>query len=159
MSKYVDVQIDERRLKELLAATADIPSLRVGVIGDEASQQHPDDGPTNAEIGAWHELGAGVPRRSWLRDWIDANMSTIRTTLYDRLRDAILDERDPRTPINQAGLKFVGDIQQRIADGIEPPLTEETKRRKMAKSGNAKDTPLIDSDQFRTSITHDLEDE
>jgi hypothetical protein len=156
-SKYVDIDVDERRLKKLLAATKDLPSLRLGVIGSKAQETHPDDGPTNAEIGAWHELGAGVPRRSWLRDWIDGNMPKIRSVLYDRLRDALLDDRDPRQSMDQAGMHFTGEVQQRIANGIEPPLTEATKRWK-ARHGRAKDTPLIDTGQFRSSITHDLED-
>ena len=35
-------------------------SIRVGIIGENASQKHPDSGLTNAELGAIHEFGATI---------------------------------------------------------------------------------------------------
>lgn len=35
-------------------------SIRVGIIGQNASAQHPDSGLTNAELGAIHEFGATI---------------------------------------------------------------------------------------------------
>ena len=48
------------------------------------------------------------------------------------------------------GQKVVGDVQQRMADGIGPPLDPETVRRK------GSSTPLIDTGRLRQSIDSEV---
>lgn len=50
--------------------------VTIGIHAEEGDQEHPnaDDGETVAEIGYDHEMGIGVARRSWLRDWIDEKL-------------------------------------------------------------------------------------
>jgi hypothetical protein len=54
--------------------------------------------------------------------------------------------------MNLLGLSLVGGIQKRIAAGIAPPVTAATQARK----GPSKTTALINSGQFRSSITHQV---
>lgn len=47
--------------------------VNVGILGNGGGRSN--GGPTNAEIGAWHEFGTSkMPRRSWLRDPLMDNL-------------------------------------------------------------------------------------
>lgn len=106
---------------------------------------------TMAEIANLHEFGLGVPERSWLRGWVDESEKTIRNDL----RRAVSRIIEGKLTVTQAaevlGVKYVGAIQTRIANGIEPPNAPAT----IAAKKSSK--PLIDTGQFRSSITHVLE--
>lgn len=126
--------------------------VTVGVIGDEASQAHRGSEETVVEIGTKHEFGIDVPKRSFIRDTVDARQPDIQ----DLLRAAgkrILDRgvrRLEKIP-EVFGLLVVGMIQERIAAGIPPENAPET----IEKKGSS--TPLIDTGQLRSSITHKVE--
>jgi hypothetical protein len=148
MSK-VSITVKDAGLKALLKRVGKVPDLRVGVLGDDGSKTYPGEGPTVAQVAAWNELGAGVPRRSWLRDWVNGNIPLIGSTLQKSLRLYAAETTD--RAIGVAGAKFVGEIQRRIAAGIEPPNAPAT----IARKGSS--TPLIDQGQLRTSITWDTD--
>lgn len=66
--KFKPDHYDDRGLAQLERALSGprLPCGRLGVIGQKVYRK--DAGPTNAEIGAKHELGLdGMPMRSWLR--------------------------------------------------------------------------------------------
>jgi hypothetical protein len=127
----------------------------VGVLGSDAEKPHRSpDGESEAtivEIALWHEVGAGVPRRSWLRDWYDEerdqNIRRIRVMARNALKAAGGDERKA---LEIFGIKAVASIRRRIKAGIAPPLSEVTIDRK----GSA--TPLIDKAQFIQSISWEV---
>lgn len=107
-----------------------------------------------AQIALYNEFGtARIPMRSWLRAWVDENRMQIARDIQRALERAV----DPNSAssiedeLNKLGLKYVGQIQQRIANGIEPPNAPSTEKRK----GSTK--PLIDSGQFRQSIRHKVQ--
>lgn len=58
---------DDTKLEKLIRALdpKKVPVGRLGVLAGESPRG--DVGPSNAEIGAKHELGDGVQKRSWLR--------------------------------------------------------------------------------------------
>lgn len=147
MAKQGTVKVDDRRLRALLRAVDRLPSVRVGVLDSSPSR---DGGPSNAQIGAWHELGAGVPRRSWLRDYVNPRASEIRSDLKKAVRAAAAGD-DPNIAFGRIGAKHVGGIQSRISNRIPPPLAQSTVEQK------GSNVPLIDTGQFRTSITWDLD--
>ena len=126
--------------------------VTVGVIGDKASQAHEGSEETVVEIGTKHEFGIDVPKRSFIRDTVDAHQSDIQD-LQRIAGKKLLDRRRKRLEkIPEAfGLVVVGMIQERIAAGIPPENSEETIERK------GSSTPLIDTGQLRSSITHKVE--
>lgn len=60
------IQFDDKNLKDLIKAFKKVPVARVGVLGHHASRRGKTE-ETNASIGARHEYGIGIERRSFLR--------------------------------------------------------------------------------------------
>ncbi len=132
------------------------PAVRVGVFGDNAAQKHADSGATMGDIANAHEFGAGVPRRSWLRDTLDQNRPTIHRNIQRAAREVFHGRLKDFQALELIGLSVQGMIQQRIAQGIAPGLSARYLKRKLLKYPGA-ETPLIASGQFRGSISYALE--
>lgn len=143
----------DRGARNLLRTMAEVrhgkrgPVAEVGVIGAKATAPHAGGPLTTAEIAEIHEVGAGVPRRSWLVDWLEENRREVERTMRALSRKVLLGQMDPKVATAQLGAWAAGSIQQRIADQIPPPLAEATIKRK------GSSVPLIDTGQLRTSIT------
>ncbi len=136
--------------KDLLRRVKSPVTIRVGVIGEEASESHQGGDDTVADIATKHELGIGVPERSFIRDWADESERDNRKLLR-RIPRAITRGTSVRQAAEQVGHAMVGSIQQRISAGIDPPLAKKTIERK------GSSTPLINTGQLRSSITHVIE--
>lgn len=141
--------------------------ITVGVHEDKGSTAHRDSqGLTVAEIAAIHEYGIRtvvqtkdggsrvmtIPERSWLRGWVDPNSQKITAFMArrceERMQAASKGEKPNFLPAFEAtGVWAVGQIQQRIAQGIDPDNADST----IDAKGSS--TPLIDSGQFRQSIS------
>ena len=67
-----NVKADLSGLEGLLKNLKDEYSVKIGIIGSDAKQQHDNkSGLTNADIGTFHEFGTKrMPRRSFLEDAI-----------------------------------------------------------------------------------------
>lgn len=145
-----ELSVDSDRLERLLQVVKNAPDLHVGSLGSKAHEAH-GPGETNASILAKHELGAGVPRRSWLRDWLAEKREWVK----QRWTAAAIRAVDRLEPFDKhldlLGLELVGSIQQRISNRIPPPNAQATIDAK------GSDVPLIDSGQARTSITHKVD--
>lgn len=131
------------------------PEVTVGVHQDKGSAIDEGGDLTVAEIAAIHEYGLGVPERSWLRAFVDEN----REQLLDMLAKVAVQTASGNgdQAMERFGLAVVGMVKKRITEGIDPPLTEETKREKMrVTGGKAKDTPLIRFGQFISAIAHEV---
>ncbi len=140
----------------LLRATRErMPELAVGVLHDEEHKE--GNGKTVAEIGEIHELGLGnVPARPWLRPVVDGRRALVQSRLKRVAQAVALGRATAAQGMDLLGLDLVRIIKARIIAGIPPELAESTKRRKMNKAGQAKDTPLINTAQFLGSITHEV---
>lgn len=144
----------DRGYRALMARLREAGTVRVGVQGDEAGEEHPESpGVTVAEIAEKHEFGVGTPRRSWLRDYVDAEESRIRQRLRNVGVAMVKGQADARQGLELLGLATVGEIQERISRGIPPPLSE-TRIRQKTVQGREGYIPLIDTGHFRSSITH-----
>lgn len=126
------------------------PTLAVGIQGKKAQEKKPG-GLTIAELGAIHEFGLGVPERSWLRAWYDENQAEIADDLRKAGRGILLGRFTRERILEILGLKYVGQIQARIARNIPPPLAASTTKKK------GSSVALIDTGQLRSAITHLLE--
>jgi hypothetical protein len=123
--------------------------VKVGVYGDKAAAAEPLSRKSTGEIAEIHELGLGNnPERSFVRATIEDKRAEIEAALRRGAAVVLKGELTEDQVLSQIGLKIAGDMRQRIADGIPPPLAEST----LARKGADKSTPLINTGQLRTSI-------
>lgn len=126
-------------------------ALFVGVQGDEAKMTHPNSDLSVGELAAVHELGLGVPERSWLRAWFDENNERIQAQTREALGRVARREVSRKRALEELGYGWVDEIRENIASGrIKPALSEETKRRK------GHDIPLLESGTMMNAITFRL---
>ena len=147
MKGFAKLRIVDNGAKSLLKMVARNRAFKVGVFSSAPAPE--GGGGSMAELASYHELGAGVPRRSWLRDWVDTDPRIKKLLNGVPLKARTTQELEKQ--IAQVAGAFVGFIQQRIANGIQPANAPST----IAAKGSS--TPLIDSGQFRTSITYEIE--
>ena len=142
------VRVIDRGLNALLSrlrqAKRNNPVAVVGVFGEKASEDH-EGGKTVGEIAAIHEFGIGVPRRSWLRDYVTIKKDKNRQRMKQIAKMLVISRNSLSNMLEQFGLTVVGEIQERIASGIDPELKYR------------RGTPLILTGQFRSSISHKVE--
>jgi len=153
------LKVDRRRLDAMLRAVDRAPSYRIGIIGDEARMTAKGSLGTAeelsvAEVAAMHELGIGVPQRSWLLGWSSEKRSEADKIVQQAFKRWAVDVAVPlNNALEGAMMLLVASIRRRIRAGIAPPLEESTKARKKTSSGS-KDTPLIDTGQLVAAITY-----
>lgn len=125
----------------------------VGVMGRESSKAYQatqDSAPlTVADVASKNEFGLGVPERSFIRAYVDANRNRIIVDLREMAKRVI----DGQIKSFDAGLELIGlkiqrEIMERIRSGIEPPNAQVTIDRK------GSSVPLIDTGQLINSITY-----
>ena len=131
--------------------------LRIGVLAAGDAEHKGSPGLTVREVGTFHELGLGVPRRSFIRDWYDPNVARIRARAGRVSELVVSGQRTTKVAASLLGLWAQGEIQERITQGIAPPLAVSTiLRRKHAPTREGKTIALIDTGQLRSSITFEV---
>lgn len=130
--------------KKLIAGLREA-SITVGIHSDEGAKAH-DEENTILDIAIKNEFGAvGVPERSFIRAWFDASKDAF-TSVAEKEALAALEDGDVERHATRIALWAQGQIQQRIADGIQPENSPTTIERK------GSSTPLIDKGVLRSSI-------
>ena len=149
-----------KKLKAALRGAA----VTVGIHEEQGSvPKTGDDGKSSGlslvEVATSHELGIGVPNRSFIGAWFDGNEPKLKTVVDRIAAAAAKNHRPVAQALARFGLWAAGNIQQRIADGISPELSDRRKAEKAKANlaGNAKDTPLIFWGQLRSSIMSKIE--
>lgn len=106
---------------------------------------------TLLEVAIYNEFGGpngnDPPERSFIRDWFDAAEPRKRRELVALMQGVIKGTRTKDQILELLGLSCVGEIQERIAQGIDPPNAKSTVRRK------GSSTPLINRGQLRAGVT------
>jgi hypothetical protein len=129
------------------------PGVRVGVMG---KAQH-GDGLTVVDIATFHEFGTEhIPQRSFVRATVDSKLNEIKELQKKELTDVLFNGKPAKVGLGRIGAWLAGQMQQRITDRIDPPLTLATIAAKIKFKGNKAligDVPLIDTGQLRRSIT------
>lgn len=149
------------RLAGVKAAAKTSFRVRVGVIGAGASKPHEEgDEPrergtkalTVGEIAIKHELGLGVPERSFLRAYVDQNKVRIENELRMVLKRVVAGQVTPEAAAPLLGARYVGEIQQFIADNkVKPTDSAYT----IALKGSS--VTLVDTGQLRSAVTYEVE--
>lgn len=123
----------------------------VGVIGSAGDAQAQDGEFTVAQLAEWHEFGVGVPQRSFLRAWADAETAKIEQVIRGLTKRIIEGKLTREQALEQFGAWAAGQVQAFISAGrVVPPLHPTT----VARKGSS--TPLIDTGQLRQSITYEV---
>lgn len=121
----------------------------VGVQGSQGAANVQDSALTYAQLARIHEFGtARIPARSFLQGTIDEYHAAIQKRATAFGRGVVLDLFSVEQALELLGEYVVGLIKQRMADGIPPPLSPRTIKRKKSSK------PLIDTGGLRASITH-----
>lgn len=142
-----------RKLRAQLAK-ADHDQVTVGIFAAEGDQIHEGDPladpQTILEVATANEFGIGRPERSFIRAWVDQSESQIRKKIKELLGWIVKGKISEAQAMNYLGLWAQGEIQKRIAAGIDPPNAPRT----VALKGSS--TPLINTGQLRSSITYQI---
>ena len=128
------------------------PRISVGIHEGEGGASHQDSKLTIAEVAEKNEFGYGVPERSFIRAWFDLNREKALDVMRRLMEAVVQGKRSKEQILELLGLAFVGEIQKRIAAGIQPANSPYT----IARKGSS--TPLIDKGQLRSSITYKVQE-
>ena len=129
------------------------PKITVGIF-EVAGAKTYEEGLTLIEVAIANEFGTDrIPERSFIRAWFDENEEKIRAAVRVMLEATIRGKYQPKQALELLGQKFVGEIQKRIAAGIEPANAPAT----IAAKGSS--TPLIDKGTLRAGITYKVDDD
>ena len=140
------VRDEDRGAKALLQRLGQKPRVKVGILGTDAIQIHRETPDlTVVDVATKHEYGVGVPRRSFLRDYVDENKADLQRMVRNTGK-VIIQGKNPCEALGALGNEIVGQIIDRILAHIPPENSEDTKRRK------GSDTPLKDTGQLVSSI-------
>ena len=106
---------------------------------------------TVVDIGIIHEFGLGVPERSFIRAWCDANTKRVQAAMRRLLTGVVQGKYDRAQALTLLGLWIQGEIQKYISRGVPPlPNAQATIDRK----GSSR--PLIDTGQLRAAVSFAL---
>ena len=133
---------------------AEKPSITVGIHEDKGAEAH-GDVLTVLQIAIFNEFGTHdangkvlTPERSFIRAWFDEAEPSLRQDLVKLCASVIAGKRTRADILELLGSRMVGEIQQRIADGIEPENAKSTIKQK------GSSTPLVDMGVLRSSVTY-----
>lgn len=147
----------DRGAKALLRRLAEKHELTVGIHeADGAAVKESPDGSestTLIDVGIIHEYGApeaGIPERSFIRAWADESRERHVAESREVGKLVVEGKLDAETALKRLGLRRQAEVQKRISEGIDPPLSEET----IARKGSSK--PLINTGQLRSAITNEV---
>lgn len=143
----------DRGSKRLMQELAKTGEITVGIHEAEgaAAKTGEDEGMSLIDVAVVHEFGAefvGIPRRSFIRDWVDENEQAHADQTRKVAQAVIAGKLDIETAMKRLGVLRQAEVQKRISDGIEPPLSPVT----IARKGSSK--PLIHTGQMRGAVTH-----
>ena len=142
---------DLKGLKNVQKFLKDSKSAVVGVLQGSDNR---DDGESNATIGLQHEVGSfskGSPQRSWLRMPLNRNADDITAAANKAIANNIDNPQGQTKVAATLGVAAEAAIQEAFDTkgfGQWPENSAATIEGK-----NGKDTPLIDTAEFRQSIT------
>jgi len=127
--------------------------VAVGLPSEEVGSTIYEDGQTVSQVGAKHEFGVGVPRRSFLRSPFTAKKDELEAAIVKQFEDVFKKGKSA-----EQALGLIGTVAVNISKGAFttrgygewPDITQATKEAK----GSSQ--ILIDTGTLRNSITYVL---
>lgn len=130
------------------------------LVGIPAGEQR-DDGPTNAEIGYQNEFGSpanNIPARPHLIPGVAAVQDKAVARLTQAASAAATGRMsDAERHLHAAGLIAQNSVRRTLTTAAYRPLSERTLAERQAR-GRTGTKPLIDTGQYRNSITYVVRD-
>ena len=146
-------------LPDLLRRMAAVAQRDV-LVGVPAGEQR-DDGPTNAEIGYQNEFGSpanNIPARPHLMPGVAAVQNKAMARLTQAASAAATGRMsDAERHLHAAGLIAQNSVRRTLTTAAYRPLSERTLAERRAR-GRTGTKPLIDTGQYRNSITYVVRD-
>ena len=145
-------------LKNIQATLTDLKRVKVGIIGNQATEKHAGTFQTNAEIGLLQEIGsirARIPARSFLKMPIMRNQREFKQFLLenkDKVLELILEGKEDEL-FAKIGIKAEAYIQEAF-DTRGFGQWQENSPYTVSMKGS--DSPLIDTAQLRRSISSEV---
>lgn len=154
-----NVKADMTELNNILRCIKKDYTLRIGILGNDADEQHGEDsGLKNVEVGTFHEFGTNkMPRRSFLEDplkeklsFSNSNIKPLKKVLWKQFF------------VKNAPEKFFRDLGSKARDIIEEAFNTNgfgrwkqlsTARAKEKQRKNLSSHILTDTTQLRHSIS------
>ena len=135
-----------------------LPVIKIGVLAGNAEEPHAAPGEATSgepatvlDVAIFNEFGTDtIPERSFLRGWFDESEKGLRDDAGKMMQSVIHGQRTRDQILELLGQRSVGQIQERIASGIEPDNAPSTIRQK------GSSTPLVDTGVLRSSITYEV---
>jgi hypothetical protein len=155
MSLTVKRDAMAKLMKSLHALTG--RDVLVGVPTTRADRKEKGEPVNNAEIGYWQEFGApaaNIPARPHLIPGVEAAADDINKQFRAAAVAALRGEaHEVDRRMNAAGLLAQNSVRRLIGDGLVPELAARTLAARRAR-GRTGEKPLIDTGQYRNSITY-----
>ena len=146
-------------LPDLLRRMAAVAQRDV-LVGIPSGEQR-DDGPTNAEIGYQNEFGSpanNIPARPHLIPGVAAVQDKAVARLTQAASAAATGRMsDAERHLHAAGLLAQNSVRRTLTTAAYRPLSERTLAERRAR-GRTGTKPLIDTGQYRNSITYVVRD-
>jgi len=140
------------RIRRELAELAKNPLVvDVGILGQEATESHGDDGLNNVKLGTFHEFGGSnnrPPERSFLRSTMENKAQGYMNLLQKKAKRFYESGMSVKDFLGLVGQRVSADVKITIKKKIPPPLTDATIERK------GSSVPLVDTGQLINSITY-----
>lgn len=134
--------------RKLLTRFGEMGQITIGIHPDETNKPHPS-GYTIGEIAEKHELGLGVPRRSWLLDYLDETKRSRAALMREAMKRVIAGKQSRKQAMEGLGYKAAKGIRDRIAQGrVKPANAASTVRKKKT------DVPLVETYTLHNHITY-----
>jgi hypothetical protein len=105
---------------------------------------------TIAEIGAAHELGLGVPRRSFVADYAEETAEENAELMAKLMREVLAGRLTYEMACKKFGVLVEGGMKKRLRD--TPADWKELSQRTIDRKKSSK--PLIDTTALMAAITH-----
>lgn len=133
------------------------PIVKVGVLEGAGAHRDPSDpgaiveSKTVAQVATWNEFGTPtIPKRPAMRMTIEKNRDRLVEIMAKALTRLTSGMSSPETELGRIGLFTVGAMKRTMAEGVPPPNAPSTV------AGKRSSKPLIDTGQYRNSITHEV---
>lgn len=134
-------------VSSLGSASSNGKTADAGIIAETgATRLHTNANMTLAELAATHEFGLGVPRRSWLRDWVDNNIDAIKKRLLQAGTRIAKGKSTKDKELKKIARWAELELREYIAARIDPPNSARTVLQK------GSDVPLVDTGEMFEAI-------
>lgn len=146
----VKIKEKDKGFAKLVASLGEMGHVTIGVQGKEADEKYEDSDVTVGYVAKIHELGLGVPKRSWLLSHLDANEGRMKREAGALMRAVLARRKTRNQALIEMGFKWTKEIRDQVAEGRVdgPPLAQSTRDKK----GHG--IKLVETYRFHNAITY-----